>query len=73
MKNFSIHWILLSEKKPKSSRIYLPKNSLNALPSVGDELRQSDRDFYKVMKICWCLDESDELGQRVNIGIEKVR
>ncbi len=66
-KLFSIHWILL----PSGKRILLPKNSMDALPNVGDELRASPKSFYTVVSIVWCLDEKDEFGQRVNIGIKK--
>lgn len=67
MKLFKIHWIV------GSKQILLPKNSLNALPRVGDELRASDKKFYTVVRLVWCLDESDEFGQRVNIELKRAK
>jgi hypothetical protein len=45
----------------------------NDVPPVGDEIRLSREDFYKVVRAVWCFDEKDENGQRVNIEVKKVR
>lgn len=68
---FDIHWILIKGKSSK--RIYLATNWLAQVPPIGAELRNSEKDFYKVVSVVWCLDEKRLMGQRVNIGIEKVK
>ena len=66
---FNIHWIVGGRRK------FLPKNTLPAVPHVGDEVRASDKEFYTVRHVVWCLDEGDSmgLGQRVNIGLEPIK
>ena len=68
MKKFNIHWIINNKHR------FLSVNSLDALPCVGDEIRQSDKEFYVVEKIVWCLDEYNDIHQqRVNIKLKKIK
>lgn len=45
----------------------------NYVPRVGDEIRLDRDEFYLVERIVWCCDESDELGERVNVGCKKIK
>lgn len=40
------------------------------LPRVGDTMRFSDEHYGTVTEVIWCMDESIEEGQRVNLRIE---
>ncbi len=42
------------------------------LPRVGDEMRLDVDKYATVETIVWCMDESWEKGQRVNIGLTTI-
>lgn len=43
----------------------------NGTPRVGDEIRNGEGEFYRVLRVVWVYDERDSGGQRVNIELEK--
>jgi len=67
---FHIHWIL--DDKKQGVRISLNAVTLPSLPRIGDEVRADATTIYEVKRVCWCLDETNKIGQRVNIAIEKI-
>jgi hypothetical protein len=48
------------------------KRAIEYAPSVGDELRFSDKIYFTVTKLVWCMDEESHGRQRLNIGIERI-
>lgn len=38
-------------------------------PRVGDEIRLSENDYYKVTSVVWVFDEPENEQTRVNIGV----
>lgn len=63
---FLVHWFY------KNERVYFGPYLISALPSVGDEIRKSKREFFVVKRRVWCFDEKS-LDQRVNIELEKAK
>jgi len=59
---FHVHGFL-DDKKAIQKR-------MESIPSIGDTVRFSGERYGKVTEIVWCMDEENELGQRVNIRIE---
>lgn len=52
------------DQKRKGNRI------MNHIPRVGDTVRVSETTYGKVYEVVWCFDETNPIGERVNIGIE---
>ena len=46
-------------------------------PRIGEEVRLtlngSDETFFKVVQVVWCFDEPNVIGQRVNVGLKKIK
>lgn len=73
--SLDIHWIV------KNKRVWLPLNKMDYMPRAGDELRVKDGEFFRVVRIVWCLDEKSTIGphsinlpnhQRVNIELVEI-
>jgi len=47
----------------------LASDLLLHVPRVGDDIRFSDKAYYKVTIVCWVYDELDCPFARVNIGV----
>ena len=54
------------------ARLY--KENISHIPRVGDELRFEGDKFFRVTRIVWVYDESDNWwdGARANIGMETI-
>lgn len=65
MKAFNVHLIVNN----KFRRYW----SVDHIPSVGDEIRLGPKEFVRVTRRVFVADESQQMGQRVNIGCVKAK
>lgn len=63
---FHVHIIEIKSGK------HLLRPIMRSVPRVGDELRISDKNYWKVNSVIWCLDEDDSPYTRINLGVEKI-
>ena len=79
MSNIKYERLIMSKEKLQIHIIEVESEKMLArpimyhCPSVGDELRLSEKHYFKVTCVVWVLDENESLFTRVNIGVEAIK